>query len=152
MQPSKPDTDAGYLDAASRIIFMGGLNRQVVENKWPAFQEVFHDFDIERVASMTSDDIDQLEEDDRIIRYRRKLEAVVKNAKTMRDIAEEEGSFQDYVDDLFEQKGLDGAAKELSKQFSYISEQGAKHWLYATGYPIESVSEKVQQKYAPFGN
>jgi hypothetical protein len=47
---SKPENDAGYLDIASRIIFMGGLNRQVVDNKWPGFLEAFSGFAAKRHA------------------------------------------------------------------------------------------------------
>ena len=147
---SKPASDAGYLEAAARIIFMGGLNRQVVDGKWPGFREAFSDFDIETVAGMTEDDVAALAEDDRVIKYEKKLAAVVDNAEEIREIAEEHGAFGDWVDDLVEERGVDGASKELSNRFSYVSEQGAKHWLYSTGYDIGPVSEKVARKYAPF--
>lgn len=150
MLPDKPAGDAGYLESASRIIFMGGLNRQVVDNKWPGFRDAFSGFDPEVVSEMGPDDIDRLAEDDRLIKYRAKLEAVVKNAGTIQNLAEDHGSFGDWVDALVDEKGVDGASKELAKRFSYISEQGARFWLYGTGHDIGEVSEKNQAKYAPF--
>ena len=151
MAPSRPNTDAGYLDAAARIIFMGGLNRQVVEGKWPGTREAFLDFDIDKVAELGDDDVDGLAGDDRVIKYRAKLVAVVTNARTMRELAAEHGSFGAYVEGLYNEHGVAGASKRLSDAFAYISAEGAKHWLYATGYDIGEVSEKVERKYAPFG-
>ena len=51
----------------------------------------------------------------------------------------------------YNQHGVAGASKRLSDAFAYVSAEGAKHWLYATGYDIGEVSEKVERKYAPFG-
>ncbi len=148
-QPVKPDTDAGYLATATKIIFMGGLNRQVVDNKWEGFTHAFHDFDVQRVANMGPEDVERLANDDSVIRYEAKLQAVVDNAQTMEEIAEEHGSFSEWVDEMVAARGAEGAAKELAHLFRYISAEGAKHWLYATGYDVGEVSKKVMQKYGP---
>ena len=150
MHPPRPDSDAGFLEAAARIIFMGGLNRQVVDGKWVGFRQVFSNFDVATVAALSPDDVDRIAADDRVIKYRAKLAAVVTNARAMADIAGEHGSFAAYVDDLYAAKGSSGASRALAKEFAYVSEQGARHWLYATGYDIGEVTEKVQRKYAPF--
>ena len=150
MKPCRPNTDAGYLDAAARIIFMGGLNRQVVEGKWQGTREAFLDFNVDRVAELGDADVDSLAGDDRVIKYRAKLAAVVTNARTMRELAVEHGSFTAYVDALYGAHGVTDASKRLSGAFAYISAEGARHWLYATGYHIGEVSEKVERKYAPF--
>ncbi len=150
MHPPKPDTDGGYLEAAARIIFMGGLNRQVVDGKWPGFREVFANFEVDAVAAFSDDDVDRIAGDDRVIKYRAKLAAVVKNARTIAAIAADHGSFAAYVDDLYDLEGPGGASRALAKEFTYVSEQGAKHWLYSTGHDIGEVTDKVQRKYAPF--
>ena len=144
-----PKTDAGYLEAAARIIFMGGLNRQVVDGKWPGFRAAFHAFDPARVAVMTSDDVDGLAQDDRVIRYKAKLQAVVDNAACMVERAQANGSFAKYVDGLLA-GGVPAAARALANEFAYISEEGAKNWLYSTGYDIGPVTEKIERKYAPY--
>ena len=151
MHPPKPDTDAGYLEAAARIIFMGGLNRQVVDGKWAGFRQVFSNFDVATVAALSPDDVDRIAGDDRVIKYRAKLAAVVKNARNIAAIAADHGSFAAYVDELYAMEGPGGASRALAKEFTYVSEQGAKHWLYATGYDIGEVTDKVRRKYAPFG-
>lgn len=145
--PTKPESDAGYLAAATKIIFMGGLNRQVVESKWDGFLRAFHDFDVNQVAEMTPADIERLANDDSVIRYKAKLQAVVDNAREMQQIAAEHGSFRHWLDETLDARGLEGTTKELARRFKYISPGGARHWLYATGYDVGEVSEKVMRKY-----
>jgi len=148
--PSRPESDAGYLENATRIIFMGGLNYKVVDNKWPAFRRAFNDFDVPYVANMTPEDIEEMASDADLIRNRSKLEATVANAEEMQVIAAEHGSFDAYVASLIGADGVSTAAKKLSERFKYISEQGATFWLYATGWDIGEVSEKNATKYAPY--
>jgi DNA-3-methyladenine glycosylase I len=147
MHPPKPENDAGFLATATRIIFMGGLNRQVVDSKWDGFLRAFQDFDVDQVAGMSPADIERLASDDSVIRYAAKLQAVVDNAQEMQAIAEMHGSFRAWVDEIYASRGVDGATKELASRFKYISRDGARNWLYATGYDVGDVSEKVMRKY-----
>lgn len=147
--PARPASDAAYLDNAARIIFMGGLNRQVVDNKWPAMREAFRNFEPAVVADFSPADIDRLAEDERLIRYRAKLNAVVKNAGEIADRSEEAGSFDAWVDALVAERGVDGGSKELSKRFSYISEKGAHFWLYSCGHDIGDYCADSREKYEP---
>jgi 3-methyladenine DNA glycosylase Tag len=122
----------------------------VVDGKWLGFRQMFSNFEVAAVAELTPDDVDRIAQDDRVIKYRAKLAAVVTNARTMAAISAEHGSFAAYVDELYAKEGPGEASRALAKEFSYVSEQGAKHWLYATGYDIGEVTDKVQRKYAPF--
>lgn len=61
--------------------FQAGLSWITILRRRPAFREVFHGFDAERVAAMTEADIDRLLGDARIIRHRGKIEATVQNAR-----------------------------------------------------------------------
>lgn len=149
ISPDRPAADAGYLDNAARIIFMGGLNRQVVDNKWPAMREAFQGFDPATVADYGPDDLERLADDERLIRYRAKLQAVIVNAEEMVALAEEAGSFDAWVASLVEERGVEGASKELSKRFSYISEKGAHFWLFACGHDIGDYCADSRDKYAP---
>jgi 3-methyladenine DNA glycosylase Tag len=121
-----------------------------VDSKWPGFRAAFHAFDVTQVAAMSTGDVERLAADDRVIKYPAKLKAVVDNAQHMTSLAHDHGAFATYVDGLVAGDGIDGAAKVLAKQFAYISEDGARNWLYSTGYDIGPVSDKVREKYAPF--
>jgi len=145
----KLTADAGYLEAATRIIFMGGLNRRVVDGKWEGFLLAFHGFDGPAVAAMGLVDVDRLAEDDRVIKYAAKLQAVFTNAQEMQTAAAEHGSFGAYVESAMV-TGIPAACAELSKRFSYISKDGARNWLYSTGHDVGEVTDKVREKYAPY--
>ncbi|MFN2166294.1 MAG: DNA-3-methyladenine glycosylase I, partial [Anaerolineae bacterium] len=53
----KPRNDAGYLEMMTAVIFMGGLNRQVVMGKWEGFLDAFAGFDVDQVALFTEQDV-----------------------------------------------------------------------------------------------
>jgi 3-methyladenine DNA glycosylase Tag len=148
--PDGLSTDAGYLESAARIIFMGGLNRSVVDSKWRGFREAFHGFDVARVAEMGPEDVERLSSDDRVIKYHAKLAAIVHNAQEMQAIAAENGSFGAFVEQALAASGLDATCRTLSDRFGYISRDGARNWLYATGHDVGEVTDKVRAKYAPF--
>ncbi|WP_426623525.1 DNA-3-methyladenine glycosylase I [Leifsonia sp. McL0607] len=66
--------------------FQAGLSWITVLRRRPAFREVFHGFDLARVAAMTEDDVQRLLGDERIIRHRGKIEATISNAKAVLDL------------------------------------------------------------------
>ena len=145
----RPQNDAGYLEMMTKIIFMGGLNRQVVEGKWEGFLDAFEDFDPAAVAAFTEEDVERLAEDERIVRYGAKIRAVVDNASRMRDIAAEHGSFGAWLRSSVEEHGIDDTARGLARQFRYISETGASRFLYAVGEDVGEVDASVREKYGP---
>lgn len=61
--------------------FQAGLSWITILRRRPAFREVFHGFDAERVAAMTEADVQRLLDDARIIRHRGKIEATIQNAR-----------------------------------------------------------------------
>ena len=73
-----------------------GLNWRVVWGKKDAYDEAFHDWDVNKISAMKKRDIDKLVEDDKasVIRNRRKLEAIVTNAKAVKKM---KGGFADFV-------------------------------------------------------
>jgi len=88
-----PKTPGDYLEIMSKVVFHSGMSYKIVESKWPGTREAFHDFDATKVAGMTSADIDGLTENTRVIRNRRKLEAVVSNAQTVLQLESEFSGF-----------------------------------------------------------
>lgn len=145
----RPQNDAGYLEMMTKVIFMGGLNRQVVESKWEGFLDAFEKFDPGKVANFAEEDVERLSNDERIIRYGAKIRAVVDNASQMVDIAAEHGSFGEWLHRNVEEEGIDDTAKMLGTQFSYMSEASAERYLYAVGEEVDEVTEEIRQKYGP---
>ena len=145
----RPDNDAGYLEMMTAVIFMGGLSRQVVMSKWDGFLNAFEQFDIATVADFTDVDVERLSQDTRIVRYKAKIRAVVDNAREMQQLASKHGSFGAWLRSLLEEKGLEGASREMAKRFKYMSEQSSRRYLYAVGEDIGEVDEKIRRKYGP---
>lgn len=77
--------------------FQAGLSWSTILAKRPAFREVFHGFEIPRVADMHEGDVLNLLEDKRIIRHRGKIEAVINNASRALEIRQEFGSLDAFV-------------------------------------------------------
>ncbi|MGI9823257.1 DNA-3-methyladenine glycosylase I [Agromyces sp. Marseille-Q5079] len=66
--------------------FQAGLSWITILRRRPAFREVFHDFDVVRVAAMDESDVQRLLADERIIRHRGKIEATIGNARATLDL------------------------------------------------------------------
>jgi len=61
-------TDDRYLSQMSLRIFRAGLKHSLVDAKWPAFEEVFHGFELRGVRAMPDDALQALLADTRLIR------------------------------------------------------------------------------------
>lgn len=75
--------EAALLERIALEGFQSGLSWLTVLRKRPAFRELFHGFDPERVAAFGPDDVDRLLGDARIIRNRAKIEATIANARAV---------------------------------------------------------------------
>jgi DNA-3-methyladenine glycosylase I len=84
--------ERGLYERMSLEGFQSGLSWRTVLNKRPAFREVYADFDPATVAEFGPDDVDRLLTDARIIRHRRKIEAVISNAQALLALHETGGS------------------------------------------------------------
>ena len=78
-----------------------GLSWLTILRKREGYRKAFHNFDIERVAQMSDEDIEQLMQFEGIIRNRLKIKATITNAKLFIAIQKEFGSFYDYTLSFF---------------------------------------------------
>lgn len=74
-----------------------GLNWLTILKKRQAFREAFSNFDYHKISEYKEEDIERLMQNKTIIRSRKKIEAVIKNAKAFLKIQEEYGSFDKYI-------------------------------------------------------
>ena len=77
--------------------FQSGLAWITVLRKRARFREVFHRFDIKKVARMTDADIERLLQDPGIIRHRGKIVSTINNARRAIEAQKEFGSLAAYV-------------------------------------------------------
>lgn len=130
VQPRNP---GDYLEVMSKAVFQSGISWQVVEHKWPGIREAFCGFDPNAVASFTPAGLDALTNDVRVIRNRRKLEAIVENAKQMLEIEKRHGSFRDY---LRSHCGYEETVADLRKRFRFLGESGCYYFLWTVGEQV----------------
>lgn len=77
--------------------FQAGLSWAIVLKKREAFREVFAGFDPKMIIGFSEADVENLMQDSRIIRNRKKIEAVIRNARAFIEIQKEFGSFSQYI-------------------------------------------------------
>jgi 3-methyladenine DNA glycosylase Tag len=133
-----PTRTGDYLEIMTKAVFQSGISWKVVHAKWPGIKEAFHDFDHRRVASLTEAEIAEIAADPRVIRNRRKIEAIVDNARVMLDLEEEHGSFKAY---LRSHGGFEPTVTDLRKRFKFLGEMGAFYFLYVVGEEVPSYED-----------
>ena|ERR1700758_4915461 len=131
--PKPPRELSGYLDAMARVMFQTGISWRVVEAKWPGTQEAFKGFDPKRVSRLGPKDIDKLMQDTRVIRNRRKLEAIASNAGRMLELDAEYKGFKRYLDSLSD---FEATKKALHKEFAYMGDSGTWFFLWMVGRKV----------------
>jgi 3-methyladenine DNA glycosylase Tag len=89
--------DDRFLAGMARAIFSAGFSWDVVEQKWPGFEKAFDTFDPKKVAAYGAKDIARLMKDAGIVRNGPKIKAVMANARFVRDIVAEHGSFKAFL-------------------------------------------------------
>lgn len=125
----KPDDDDGYFEKLTEAVFQAGFSWQVVRDKWPNFRRAFDGFDVDAVARYDARDIERLVSDPGIVRNGQKIEATIYNARVMRDLAADHGSFHAYL------RSLDGLpyparSKALAMQFKWLGRTGVFVFLF----------------------
>ncbi|PWK44421.1 DNA-3-methyladenine glycosylase I [Pleionea mediterranea] len=90
-------TDAKILSEMTKKVFQSGFVWRVVQNKWPSFEEVFFNFDIEKLLMMPPDMVERKATDKRIIRNLTKVKSIQNNALMINEITKEHGNFVSWL-------------------------------------------------------
>lgn len=77
--------------------YQAGLSWETILNKRRAFKAAFYNYDIDRVAKMSDQELDSLLNNTEIIRHKAKLYATRANAQAFQAIQKEFGSFDHYI-------------------------------------------------------
>ena len=77
--------------------FQSGLSWLTILRKRENFRTAFCNFDFNKMAAFSDEDVERLLQDTSIIRHRGKIEAVINNARRAQDLVASEGSFAAYV-------------------------------------------------------
>ncbi len=132
-QPRPPKELSGYLDAMARVVFQTGISWRVVDAKWPGIRVAFHEFEPARMARISTKEIERLMGDTRVIRNRKKLEAIASNARRMLELDTEYKGFKRYLDSLGD---FETTKKEIHKQFAFMGDTGTWYFLWTVGRKV----------------
>lgn len=129
--------------------FQAGLSWLMVWRKREAFAEVFHHFNLVKMAAMTEEDVERLAQDVRIIRNRAKIRGAIKNAQATLKLQHEGQGLAGYFWQWTEGKSLlratedpipartalsDAISADLKKRgFSFVGSTVIYAHLQATG-------------------
>ena len=122
-----------YLEIMTKAVFQSGISLKVVESKWPGIKEAFKDFDTEVIAGFSEPELDELSQDTRVIRNRRKLSAIVSNAQRMVELDEEHGGFQKYLRSHLD---FSSTVQDIRKQFKFMGDTGTYFFLLVVGEEV----------------
>ena len=128
----KPRNLAGYLEALSRLVFQAGASWRAVDAKWDGIREAFSEFDPQLVADYGQRDVEQLLGDPRVVRSRARIEATVDNAQALIELDAEYAGFERY---LSSHPTFEDTVSDLKRQFRFIGDSGAYHFLWSVNEP-----------------
>ena len=135
------DTEYGFPIQDDNILFarlvlernQAGLSWEIIRKKKNNFFNAFDNFAIEKVARYTDKKKQLLMQDAGIIRNRLKIEAAIHNAKAIKSIQKEQGSFINWLDQHHPK--TKGEWMKLFKQtFRFTGGEIVNEFLMSTGY------------------
>jgi DNA-3-methyladenine glycosylase I len=133
-----PHSDQEYFALLARAVFSAGLGPKVVEARWKDMVTAFHSFDPAKVQGMDESDVSRLLGDPAVIRNRRKIEAVIENARRFLERVGESVSFHAYLTGLGAGSDLEEAAERLAETFTHLGRTSALFFLFSAGWrPLE---------------
>src|SRR5436190_5223360 len=114
-------------------INQAGLSWETILKKKDNFFKAFDDFNIDRVSRYSQKKIDKLLQDAGIIRNRLKIEATIHNARAIKAIQKEFGSFKNWLNQ-HHPKTKDEWVKLFKQTFRFTGGEIVNEFLVSTGY------------------
>ena len=114
-------------------INQAGLSWETILKKKDNFFKAFDNFDIDKVSHYSEKKITKLLQDAGIIRNRLKIEAAIYNAKSIKAIQKEFGSFKNWLDQQHP-KTKDEWVKLFKQTFRFTGGEIVNEFLISTGY------------------
>jgi 3-methyladenine DNA glycosylase Tag len=135
-------SDDRLLAGMTKVIFSSGFSWELIEKKWPGFEEAFAHFDPHRVAFYGDDDIERLLKDERIVRNGAKIKATIANARFVVETAKAHGSFGAFLRNwpTTDQTGL---MEHFKKHAAHFGGTTAMYFLRFNGWDSFILSPDV---------
>lgn len=142
--------NAYYLAEMSRRIFRAGLKHSMVDAKWPAFEKVFHHFDIDAVRYMSDEQLEKLMHDKRIIRHWAKIKSVRANAQAIHELSQSSTSTGNYLADWPDAEIVE-LWDDLKRRFVQLGGNSAPYFLRMAGKDTFLLTDHVTRALKTWG-
>ncbi|MEQ1817880.1 MAG: DNA-3-methyladenine glycosylase I [Terricaulis sp.] len=138
----KKQNDDRWLASMAQAAFSAGFSWDVIEKKWPDFEEAFDRFDPHKVAFYADREIARLLKDTRIVRNGAKIQATINNAQFVIDTAKEHGSFTAFLKSWPASDQI-GLMEHFKKHASHLGPSATVYFLRYNGWDSFILSPDV---------
>lgn len=121
-------------------INQAGLSWDIILKKEKAIKNAYKDYSFIKISEFNEFDIQRILNDSGAIKMRRKIEAIIYNAKKVVSITEKYKSFKNYLDKLYP-LSLSEWLSLFKKEFKFIGKDICREFLVSTGY-LKGAHEK----------
>lgn len=142
--------DDRLLSLMSLRIFRAGLKHSVVDARWPAFEEAFEGFDVERCAALWDERLEELLADRRLIRHLPKMRAVRANAAAILALRKEAPGLGAWLA-AWPAGEVVGLWDELARRFSQLGGNSAPYFLRMAGKDTFMLTDHVTRGLVRWG-
>ncbi len=118
-------TDDRILSAFTKHIFKSGFIWRVVENKWTDFEEVFFNFNIEKILMMPEEMLERKAADPKIIRNYNKVKTIKANAQMLFDYANEHQAINN-INMSFSQFLINWPSNDIIGLWAFLKKNGQR--------------------------
>ncbi len=114
-------------------INQAGLSWDIILKKEKTIKNAYKDYSFIQIAEFNECDIQRLLNDNGTIRMRRKIEAIIYNAKKVLSITEKHNSFKCYLDKHHSLTFSEWLSL-FKKEFKFVGKEICREFLISTGY------------------
>lgn len=140
----KKQSDDRWLAAMSLAVFSAGFSWDVIEKKWPGFEEAFAHFHPHKVAFYADRDVARLLKDTRIVRNGAKIQATINNAQFVIDTAKAHGSFTKFLKSWPASDQI-GLVEHFKTHASHLGPSATTYFLRFNGWDSFILSPDVSK-------
>lgn len=126
------DDEAALFERLSLEVFQAGLSWLIVLKKRAALVEAFEGFAVDRIAGYDDADVARLMADSRIIRNRRKILAIIENARRLQAVRGRHGSFAGWIA-AHHPRSLPEWVKLFKQTFVFMGGEVVNEFLMSVG-------------------
>jgi len=126
-----------YFKLITETIFYSGFRAEIVANKLDIIENYFKEFN--EVATYNEKKIREMMNDPNMVKHEGKIRACINNAKILKSLIEEYGSFKKYIEQFEPEKSFENLMilkEDLECRFDYLGDITTYQFMADIGLPV----------------